>query len=259
MLAANTWAHVAVTYDNLTLRLYVNGVQVATRSQTGATTTSTGALRLGGTALVGPVPQGHPRRRAHLQPRLRVAEIVVDRNTPVSSPDVTAPTSPTNVVATPGGAQVALSWTASTDAVGVAGYDIHRSTVDGFTVGPTTLVGSTAGTTFADGPLAAGTYRYRVVAHDAAGNASTPSAQATATVADDDRADRRHHGAGERYDGHGVAHRRRRRSRRDGRRRCAVPPRRCAARRRGHDEPVRGGVELRRHHRRRPRPHRRRS
>ncbi|HEY4096235.1 MAG TPA: N,N-dimethylformamidase beta subunit family domain-containing protein, partial [Baekduia sp.] len=44
----NAWTHLAATYDGATLRLYVNGVQSASRALTGAIRTSTGALRIGG-------------------------------------------------------------------------------------------------------------------------------------------------------------------------------------------------------------------
>jgi hypothetical protein len=44
----NAWTHLASTYDGTTLRLYVNGVQAATRAVTGAIKVSTGVLRIGG-------------------------------------------------------------------------------------------------------------------------------------------------------------------------------------------------------------------
>jgi hypothetical protein len=46
--ALNAWTHLAATYDGATLRLYVNGVQAATRAVTGSIRASTGALRIGG-------------------------------------------------------------------------------------------------------------------------------------------------------------------------------------------------------------------
>jgi beta-glucanase (GH16 family) len=46
----NTWTHLAATYDGGTLRVYVNGVQTMSRAVTGALTTSTSPLRIGGDA-----------------------------------------------------------------------------------------------------------------------------------------------------------------------------------------------------------------
>jgi hypothetical protein len=46
--ALNAWTHLAFTYDGVTERLYVNGVQVASRAQTGNIAASTGALHIGG-------------------------------------------------------------------------------------------------------------------------------------------------------------------------------------------------------------------
>ncbi len=46
-LPINAWTHLAATYDGATVRLYANGVQVASRLETTALTTSTGALTLG--------------------------------------------------------------------------------------------------------------------------------------------------------------------------------------------------------------------
>jgi len=89
--------------------------------------------------------------------------------------DVTAPAAPTGVtVAGTTTTTVSLTWTASTDAVGVTGYDVYRGS---------TLAGSATGTTFTDTGLTAGTaYTYTVRARDAAGNVSSPSAGVTGTT-----------------------------------------------------------------------------
>ena len=47
----NAWTHLASTWDGTTLRLFVNGAQVGTRAVSGTLRTSTGVLRIGGTAV----------------------------------------------------------------------------------------------------------------------------------------------------------------------------------------------------------------
>jgi hypothetical protein len=50
-LPISTWSHLAATYDGTTERLYVNGVEVARRSQSGLIQTSTLPVRLGGNTI----------------------------------------------------------------------------------------------------------------------------------------------------------------------------------------------------------------
>lgn len=98
--------------------------------------------------------------------------------TPVAPSDTTAPTVPSGVTATANSqTQVTLSWSPSTDAVGVASYRVRRAGSD--------LSGATAltGTTFVDTTVVAGTaYSYTVSAVDAAGNRSAESTAATVTT-----------------------------------------------------------------------------
>ncbi|MBO9554981.1 glycoside hydrolase family 6 protein [Cellulomonas sp.] len=90
--------------------------------------------------------------------------------------DTTAPTAPTGLTAgTPTSSSVSLSWTASTDNVGVTGYDIYRGT---------TLVGSSTTTSYSvTGLSAATTYSFTVKAKDAAGNVSSASSAVSVTTA----------------------------------------------------------------------------
>jgi hypothetical protein len=77
--------------------------------------------------------------------------------------------------------QINLSWTASTDAVGVTGYRIERC--QGASCTNFAQIGTSSGTTFNDMGLSASTtYRYQVRATDAAGNLSGYSNIASATT-----------------------------------------------------------------------------
>jgi hypothetical protein len=52
-LPLNAWHHLATTYDGATLRLYVDGVQVASRAIAGSISVSSGALRIGANSVWG--------------------------------------------------------------------------------------------------------------------------------------------------------------------------------------------------------------
>jgi len=89
--------------------------------------------------------------------------------TATTSPSSTTPPSvPTGLAGTAASStQVNLSWTASTDNVGVAGYNVFRNG---------TKVGSIQTTSYQDTGLSAGTtYIYTVSAYDVAGNTSAQS------------------------------------------------------------------------------------
>jgi endonuclease I len=92
-----------------------------------------------------------------------------------SSTDTTAPTAPTSLASTSKTAtSISLSWTASTDNVGITGYDVYansflNTTVTGLTA---TITGLTASTS----------YSIYVKAKDAAGNASASSSTIAVTT-----------------------------------------------------------------------------
>ena len=83
--------------------------------------------------------------------------------------DLVAPSTPQNLVAAAPNAAVALTWTASTDNVGVTGYEVSRAPTGGSPV----LLGTSPTATYNDTTSAASTaYTYTVKARDAAGNRS---------------------------------------------------------------------------------------
>jgi chitodextrinase len=89
--------------------------------------------------------------------------------------DGQAPTAPANLTVTGHTAStVGLSWTASTDNVGVSGYQVRQAG---------TVIASTTATSFTVTGLNPGTaYSFTVTAQDAAGNTSAASNTATATT-----------------------------------------------------------------------------
>lgn len=81
------------------------------------------------------------------------------------TPDTEAPTNPTSLVASnPSDTSISLSWTASTDNIGVASYDIYIDGIYTFNTSNTTAT--------AAGLLAETEYCFTVKAKDAAGNES---------------------------------------------------------------------------------------
>ena len=173
-LKANTWSYLTETYDGSTLRLYVNGTQVASTTHTGSIATSTNPLQIGGDSIYGQFFAGMIDEVRLYNTALTAAQIQTDEATSVnpSGPDTTPPTQPGALTATAvSGSEVDLSWGASTDNVGVTGYQIERcqnANCTNFAQIATSTTTSYKDTTVS----ASSSYSYRVRATDAAGNLS---------------------------------------------------------------------------------------
>jgi glucose/arabinose dehydrogenase len=103
------------------------------------------------------------------------ASATVPITPPQCQADNEPPTAPTGLTASATGTTVTLRWTAATDNVGVAGYDVYRNDTKVATVRGAVSV--------TDSGLAPNTtYRYSVVARDAQGNVSPPSGTVTVTT-----------------------------------------------------------------------------
>lgn len=104
---------------------------------------------------------------------------------PATTEDSQAPTTPTNLQASGGLGTANLTWSASTDNVGVINYNVHRSNIAGFSVATSNRIGQPVTASYNDTGLSAGTYYYKVTAQDSAGNMSGASNEATAVVTAD--------------------------------------------------------------------------
>ncbi|WP_447191463.1 LamG-like jellyroll fold domain-containing protein [Streptosporangium sp. G12] len=183
-LSLNGWHHLATTYDGSRLRLYIDGELDRSVPVAGAVRAGDGPLHIGGHPAWGAYFKGAiDEVRVYNVARTR-AQIQLDMNNPVTGTDA-PPTTPTGLTASAYQANVGLEWTGSTDDKGVRRYDVHRSTVSGFTPSDDTWIGSPAfdyATFLGDAGAPSGVYYYRVVAIDTASQASPPSAQVQVTV-----------------------------------------------------------------------------
>jgi chitodextrinase len=154
-------------------RLYQNGTQVGTSAGTtyaasGLTAGTTYSFSVSAYDAAGNVSGASASVSA------TTASAAGTTSPPVPT-DTAAPSMPTNLSAVAvSQTQITLTWGASTDNVGVAGYKVFRSGAQ---------VAATSASTFSQTGLTAGTtYSFAVAAYDAAGNTSASSAVASATT-----------------------------------------------------------------------------
>jgi glucose/arabinose dehydrogenase len=176
---ASRWHHVVLVRDATAreIRGYEDGTPNVTGTYASPPATSTYNVNIGrnpggGQHFKGLIDEVRVYGRA-LSPA-EVQALYDEAGAPLP-PDTQAPSTPTNLSASAiSSSQVDLSWTASTDDRGVAGYRIYRDE---------TQVGTSATASFRDGGLAPSTtYSYRVAAVDTAGNLSPRSTAVTATT-----------------------------------------------------------------------------
>jgi chitodextrinase len=117
---------------------------------------------------------GNPKQKRLLLLLVFMASPVFN-TTASAAVDTTPPSTPTGLTTTPfSTSQINLSWTASTDNVGVTGYKIFRGG---------TQVATSSSNSYPDTSLTAGTsYSYTVSAYDASGNNSGQSTSVTVTT-----------------------------------------------------------------------------
>ena len=175
----NVWKHVAMTYNGTTVRLFLDGVEVA--SATGTHGSNNNALLFGRWTPASEYWNGLIDEVRLYSRALSTSEVQTDMNAPVSggttnqAPSATL-TAPANGATYTAPATIALTATASDSDGTVARVDFYNGS---------SLLGSdsTAPYTLTWSNVAAGTYSLRATAIDNAG-ASGSSAVATVTVTD---------------------------------------------------------------------------
>lgn len=172
-LPANTWSHIATTYNGSQFKFFLNGVQVATKNTTGNLFVSASPLKLGGNSIWndeffnGMIDEVRVYNRA-----LTAAEITTDMNTPIA-PDTVNPSvtvsSPTEGQSISGLHTITAS---AADNVGVVGVQFK---VDGQDVGSEDITAPYA-YSFNSSTVSNGGHLVTAVARDSANNTTTSTA-----------------------------------------------------------------------------------
>ena len=183
-LPLDSWSYVTLTYDNTTLRLYVNGVQAGSRAVAGPLLTSTGVLRLGGNSIWGEYFAGVLDEVRIYNRALTVSEIQADMNVAVGAPDTTAPTlsggAPSGVLAA---GTTATTLSLATNENASCRYATTAGVAYGSMPSVFTTTGGVAHTTTVTGLINGASYTFYVRCADASGNATTSDYLITFAVA----------------------------------------------------------------------------
>ena len=185
-LPLNTWTHLALTFDNSTLRLYVNGVQVGTRAVAGPLLTTTGSLRIGGNSIWGEFFAGRLDEIRLYNRALTQGEIQTDMSTAVggSTTDTTPPLRsnglPIGTLAM-GTTQTTLSLT--TDEAATCRYSTTAGVAYGSMPNTFTTTGSTSHSRTVTGLTNGGSYTFYIRCVDGLANANLNDFTVTFSVA----------------------------------------------------------------------------
>ncbi|HTR37098.1 MAG TPA: LamG-like jellyroll fold domain-containing protein [Bryobacteraceae bacterium] len=166
------WHLITATYDGSTAVLYVDGAQVGTETFAAPLNANLPlyiARYYGGTGYGwnGAIDEVRLYNRALTSTEVAAVYDYVPSNTP--------PSVPGNVQANPvSSSQITVTWSASSDPLGVSGYQVYRDS---------TLIAATPGLSFTDSGLTPSTtYSYSIAAYDAGGNVSAQSSPPATTT-----------------------------------------------------------------------------
>jgi glucose/arabinose dehydrogenase len=176
-IPVNQWSHIATTYDGANLKMFVNGVQVATLAQTGSLLANSSPLRIGGDTYPNEFFAGVIDNLRIYNRALSLAEIQADMATPVGGtapPDTTPPVrsagAPTGALPA-GTTQATLSLT--TDEPATCRYGTTPNVSYASEPIAFTTTGGTAHSTVVTGLANGQSYTYYVRCQDGAGNPNT--------------------------------------------------------------------------------------
>lgn len=180
-LEANTWYHLAGTYDGETLRAYRNGVLITSNTApSGSPAPDTSPMRIGRHA-------SSPNFFAGIVDDVRVYDAALGAAgiAALARFDDTPPAPPASLSANAIGQSVRLSWTAGSDhESGVTGYRIYRSALAGGAKGVIAEVPAEPGEYLDSSTAPSTTYFYQVTSLNGSGQESSTSPEASAMTGD---------------------------------------------------------------------------